>query len=85
MIIYKTSYSGAGSDEAEIEKLDLKKRGVISELNLAAETDNGHEIGETQVSYFATKREAEDWARRLILTRGNPWLTDEGLEGVDNG
>ena len=79
MIIYKTSYLGAGSDEAEIEKLDLKKRGVISELNLAAETDNGHEIGETQVSYFATKREAEDWARRLIVTRGNAWLIDEEL------
>ena len=79
MTIYKTSYSGAGSDEAEIEKLDLKKRGVISELNLATETDNGHEIGETQVSYFATKREAEDWARRLIVTRGNAWLIDEEL------
>ena len=79
MTIYKTLYSGAGSDEAEIEKLDLKKRGVISELNLAAETDNGHEIGETQVSYFATKREAEDWARRLIVTRGNAWLIDEEL------
>ena len=78
MTIYKTSYVGAGSDEANIEKLDLKKkRGVISELNFAAETDNGHEIGETQVSYFATKREAEDWARRLIVTRGNAWLIDE--------
>ena len=79
MTIYKTLYSGAGSDEAEIEKLDLKKRGVISELNLAAETDNGHEIGETQVSYFATKREAKAHSERLIITRGNPWLTDEEL------
>ena len=77
MIIYKTSYSGAGSDEAEIEKLDLKKRGVISELNLAAETDNGHEIGETQVSYFATKREAEAHSERLLITKGHAWLIDE--------
>tara|TARA_R100000656_G_scaffold60911_1_gene47146 strand:+ start:396 stop:653 length:258 start_codon:yes stop_codon:yes gene_type:complete len=85
MIIYKTAYFGMDSDEAKIEKLDLNKRGVITELNIAAEADNGHEIGQTQLSYFATKSEAEDWARRLILTRGNPWLTDEGLEGVDNG
>ena len=87
MIIYKTSDFGAGSDEAEIEKLDLKKQGVISELNIASETDNGHQDGETQLSYFATKGEAKEWARRLIITRGNPWLIDEELEGggVNNG
>lgn len=80
MIIYKTAYFGMDSDEAEIEKLDLNKRGVITELNIAAEAGNGHEMGQTQFSYFSTKSEAEDWARRLILTRGNPWLTDEESE-----
>tara|TARA_R100000664_G_scaffold12880_1_gene20652 strand:+ start:505 stop:708 length:204 start_codon:yes stop_codon:yes gene_type:complete len=65
MIVYKTYYPG-GIGKVEIEKLDLNKKTIIAELNLAAETDNGHEIGETQVSYFASKKQAERWARELL-------------------
>ena len=70
MIIYKTSYFGAGSDEVLVEKLDLKKNGIIEELNYASETDNGHEIGETQMSYFWDKERAVAHAEKLILKHG---------------
>ena len=78
MKFYRMDYFDISS-RVVIEELNLSKSGVIAELNGAAETDNGHEVGGTQVSYFATKREAEDWARRLIVTRGNAWLIDEEL------
>jgi len=76
MKCYKTSYCGDG-DEVDITKLNLMKRTVILELNDAAKADNGHEIGETQVSYFATKREAEAHSERLLITKGHAWLIDE--------
>ena len=76
MIIYKTSYLGAGSDEVLVEKLDLKKNGIIDEMNKAAEADNGHQNGnigisaQSQVSYFGDKEHALNHAEKLIKKHG---------------
>ena len=70
MIIYKTSYLGAGSDEVLVEKLNLKKDGIIDEMNKAAEADNGHQDGETQMSYFWYESHALNHAKKLIQKHG---------------
>ena len=76
MKFYRMDYFDISS-RVVIEELNLSKSGVIAELNGAAETDNGHEVGGTQVSYFATKREAEAHSERLLITKGHAWLIDE--------
>ena len=70
MIIYKTPYLGKAADEVLIEQLDLKKNGIIDEMNKAAEMDNGHQDGESQVSYFWYKEQALNHAENLILEHG---------------